>query len=224
QPPKLTKSAKQALIVTHLRQTGTCHTLKELEKTLPGVASIHGLQVKEYLQELADEGRVRVEKIGSGNWYWCFGADEVREREERVRGLLGEVERLERGIGEMEGRVEEYEKGGEGGGGGLEEERQRLVERRDGLEREVKGLQAQLRGLETGTGMGMGPQGKSVSRLRGEIEEAKQRAQMWTDNIYVLEGYVGRLSGGDREVLRAVQRECYGEEFVEEEGGLREIF
>ena len=45
---------------------------------------------------------------------------------------------------------------------------------------------------------------------------------MWTDNIYMLEAYLGKLAGGDREIMAAVQQECYGEEYVEGEG-LREI-
>jgi hypothetical protein len=55
------------LIVSYLRLTGTCHTLKELDKTLPAVASINGMQVKEHIQELVDENTIWSEKIGSGN-------------------------------------------------------------------------------------------------------------------------------------------------------------
>ncbi|PYH90146.1 meiotic nuclear division protein 1 [Aspergillus ellipticus CBS 707.79] len=226
-PPKLSKEAKQARIVAHLRQTGTCHTLKELEKSLPGVAAINSLQVKEYLQELADEGRVRVEKIGSGNWWWCFGADEVREREERVRALEDEVDRLRRGCEEVEAKVEERrallaaEEEAEADGGNnnnVEEERQQLLGRKARLQDEVQRMQGELRALEAGAQDRM-----SAQRLREETEQARRQAQLATDNIYVLEGYVARLTGGDRAVLAAVQRECYGEEYVEGEG-LREIF
>lgn len=31
--------------------------------------------VKDYLQALSGEGLIRVEKIGSGNWYWSFLSD-----------------------------------------------------------------------------------------------------------------------------------------------------
>ncbi|KAJ6007807.1 GAJ protein [Penicillium herquei] len=99
--PKLSKSDKQALIVTHLQATGTCHTLKDLEKTLPSVASINSIQVKEYLQALTDENQIRVEKIGSGNWYWSFGSDEKVERERQLARVLTEVEKARKSYTEM---------------------------------------------------------------------------------------------------------------------------
>ncbi|OJJ70811.1 hypothetical protein ASPBRDRAFT_30599 [Aspergillus brasiliensis CBS 101740] len=221
-PPKLSKSAKQALIVSHLRATGTCHTLKDLEKMIPSVASINGMQVKEYIQELTDEGRIRVEKIGSGNWYWCFGGEEKKEREERVRRLRGEVDRL-RGSWEAaearlsarkQARVQEEAEEEEHGGG--EEARRRLMAQKAVLERETHQLQGEWMALATS------PEGKSLPQMTEETEEYRRLAHQWTDNIYILEGYVDKVTGGDREVLRTVQRECYGEEYVEGEG-LREL-
>ena len=55
-----------------------------------------------------------------------------------------------------------------------------------------------------------------------ELQPLRESAQMWTDNIYVLEEYLNKLAGGDREIMAAVQQECYGEEYVEGEG-LREL-
>lgn len=39
------------------------------------------MQVKDYLTALVDDNKIRVEKIGSGNWYWCFRGDEKRQKE-----------------------------------------------------------------------------------------------------------------------------------------------
>ncbi|KAL4908900.1 hypothetical protein BDW74DRAFT_145512 [Aspergillus multicolor] len=58
--------------------------------------------------------------------------------------------------------------------------------------------------------------------MKEELEESRQQAQQYTDNIYILEEYVRKLTGGDREVMQAVQREFYGDEYVEGEG-LREL-
>ncbi|KAL4922354.1 meiotic nuclear division protein 1 [Aspergillus aurantiobrunneus] len=217
-PPKLSKSAKQGLIVSHLRSTRTCHTLKDLEKVLPSVASINGIQVKDYIQELADEGKIRVEKIGSGNWYWCFGGDERRERERQLTQLRKDVERVRASCkrAEVELAVRRKKRDKEIALGGGEEEWERLMERRKELEEEKSRLQAEWMVIST-TG-----EGKGIAQMREEIEECRQRAQMWTDNIYVLEEYVRKLTGGDQEVMQAVQRECYGDEYVEGEG-LREL-
>ncbi|PWY87149.1 meiotic nuclear division protein 1 [Aspergillus sclerotioniger CBS 115572] len=214
-PPKLSKSAKQALIVSHLRSTGTCHTLKDLEKMLPSVASINGMQVKEFVQELTDEGRLRVEKIGSGNWYWCFAAEEKKEREARVSRLEKEVDRLRGSCEDAEARLlarktARVQEGEE------EEEHRRLMEQKAVLERETHQLQGEWLALSTRA------EGKSLPQIKEETEENRRLAHMWTDNIYVLEGYMGKLTGGDREVIRMVQQECYDEEYVEGEG-LREL-
>jgi hypothetical protein len=67
---------KRAQIVVRIQRSGVAHTLKDLEKALPSVGSISGLQVKEYVQATLDENELIVEKIGAGNWYWgFFGAD-----------------------------------------------------------------------------------------------------------------------------------------------------
>ncbi len=42
------------------------------------------MQVKDYLTALVDDNKVRVEKIGSGNWYWCFRGDEKKLKEGEV--------------------------------------------------------------------------------------------------------------------------------------------
>ncbi|KAL5050578.1 hypothetical protein BDW71DRAFT_103367 [Aspergillus fruticulosus] len=216
-PPKLSKSAKQGLIVSHLRSTRTCHTLKDLEKMLPSVASINGIQVKDYIQELADDGKIRVEKIGSGNWYWCFGGDEVKERETQLAQLRKDVERVRASCKRAEAdlAVRRKQRDKEIGQNG-EEEWNELMERKKALEEERNRLLAEWTAIST-TG-----EGKGVGEMKEEIEESRQRAQMWTDNIYVLEEYVRKLTGGDREVMQAVQSECYGDEYVEGEG-LREL-
>lgn len=228
QPPKLSKSAKQDLIVSHLRSTRTCHTLKDLEKMLPSVASINGMQVKEYIQNLTDENLIRVEKIGSGNWYWCFGSDEKKARETRLGQLQKEVEKAQASYDEMgsclaeqlaKREAEANGSGGEADGDGNENERERLLGEKGELEKVVQGLQAQWKGVMSSTGDG---EGKSVQEKKAELEMLRQTVQEWTDNIYILEEYLGRLAGGDREIIAAVQQECYGEEYVEGEG-LREI-
>lgn len=75
------------MILNYLRQSRTCHTLKELEKALPGVASIHQMGVKDMIKELTDENKVRVEKIGSNNWYWCWAGEEAKDKKNKIAQL-----------------------------------------------------------------------------------------------------------------------------------------
>ncbi|KAJ1709785.1 GAJ protein [Aspergillus flavus] len=216
-PPKLTKTEKQARIVSHLRSTGTCHTLKELEKMLPSIASINGMQVKEYLHELADEGQIRVEKIGSGNWYWCFGGDEKRKREEKVEQLQKEVDRVRSSKEELDRqlavRKREKEEDEKALGPG---ERERLMREKAELEKECQRLRKEW--LAVSASM---DGDKGIQEMKDEVQEFQREAEMWTDNIYILEGFVRKVVGDDREAMEMLQRECYGEDYVEGEG-LRE--
>ncbi|KAK2767561.1 hypothetical protein FQN54_003719 [Arachnomyces sp. PD_36] len=220
-PPKsLPPAARQALLLAYLRSTRTCHTLRDLEKSIPAaVPSINGMQVKEYLQALTDEGTLRVEKIGTGNWYWSFGSEGRKEREVVRERLEKEREKVLRGVREAEERVEEAkrvrreEEGEEGVQN--DEERASLVVRRGELEAEVARLKAEEEGFRAAGSGGM-------ERMREEIGMWKGEVELWTDNIYMLEEYLKKLAGGDREVVEAIQRECYGDEYVEGEG-LREI-
>lgn len=222
QPPKsLPPAAKQALLLAHLRSTRTCHTLRDLEKSIPAaVPSINGMQVKEHLQALTDEGTLRVEKIGSGNWYWSFGSEGRKEREAVREKLEKEREKISKGVTEVEEKMDEVrrarreEEGEERDGD--KEERVGLVARRQELEAEVGRLRVEEEGFQA-AGSGGG-----VERMWEEVEMWKGVAGLWTDNIYILEEYLGKLAGGDREIVDAVRRECYGDEYVEGEG-LREI-
>lgn len=180
------------------------------------MASINSIQVKEYIQGLTDENQIRVEKIGSGNWYWSFPGDGLRERRARIAGLKREVERVGGVVRDVQGRVGELgARRAEEGMEGEEGVRDGVRGEKGGLEKEVGELKRQWAVLSDG-------QGKSVRVMKGEMDEAREMAKIWTDEVYVLEGYLRQVAGGDREAVEAVQRECYGDEYVEGEG-LREL-
>jgi len=83
------------------------YTLKELEKILPGIGSINGMQVKDYLQALQDENMIRVEKIGSGNWYWSFKTDAKKQKERILNTLKAEESKLVISIANVERELED---------------------------------------------------------------------------------------------------------------------
>lgn len=185
---------------------------------LPSVASINGMQVKEYIQSLTDEGQLRVEKIGSGNWYWIFPSEEKRDKERVRDALLKEVGKAAKSVQELEEQMERVKKEREKDRKADQEDPNRrgeLEERLGELERELKKLkEREQMVLKDGAG--------SVKRMREDVRNWKEMASLWTDNIYILEAYLEKLAGGDREVVEAVKRECYEHEYVEGEG-LREL-
>lgn len=59
---------------------------------------------------------------------------------------------------------------------------------------------------------------KDVKQVQEELAGFRQQALQWTDNIYILEEYLRKLANGDRQIIEGVLRECYGDEYVYEEG------
>lgn len=178
------------------------------------MASINSIQVKEYIQALTDENKLRVEKIGSGNWYWSFGSDEKLERERQLGRAKTEVEKARKSCADAEAALaaENTRRQQEADDEGRDREREILLAKRADLEALVSRLRKTASQSEDSVSR------KSVPQLHREVAGFRQQAMQWTDNIYILEEYLRRLAGGDREAIDAVLRECYGEEYVEGEG------
>ena len=211
QAPKTTPNIdKQNRILAYLQSSLTVHTIKDLEKALPSVASINGMVVKDFLQALSDDGKIRVEKIGSGNWYWSFASEEKKARETVMEKLQDEQVKVDAGLEELEVQVKEAS-----ALRGEDPDRERLVERRLTLEHEVGDLRKELDGYKDGDP-------GEVERKRKEITGLKAKAEKWTENIEILEGKMLSSMGGDREKLDSIKREVYGDEYVEGEG-LKEL-
>lgn len=203
--------AKQSLVLSYIQKSLTVHSLKDLEKTLPSVASINSMQVKEYLQALADEGKVRVEKIGSGNWYWSFLSEEKRARVNELEKLKDEKEKLDGTIVELRARVNEANNRREEDGNGREE----LVTMHARLTGEVLLLNEELNGYKDSDP-------DEVVRKRREIEQNKEKAYRWTENLELLEGWLMKVVGRDTERMEEIKRMFYGDQYVEGEG-LKEL-
>lgn len=178
------------------------------------------MQVKEHIQALSDEGQLHVEKIGSGNWYWAWGGEERKAREKTIDTLDKEVEKLLKSTGDLESKImalkeeQRLEDARNHNGTREDNERERiaLMKKKDQLETEIACLESNIKQRSEGDGPG------SIAQKETDIARWKQEAQMWTDNIYILEEYLKRLTNGDREVLDAVRRECYGLAYIEGEG------
>ena len=193
----------------HLLNSHTAHTLKDLEKILPAnVPSLHAMAVKEHLQTLINEDMIKVEKIGSGNWYWVFGSEEKRRRVQELNGLNEELEKSRKACEVLESQVNARR---EAQGDGDEENRIKLMDEKEVLNRKVTVLAKELEGYkDNDPGV--------IRTMQEETESAKQKAERWTDNIDVVQGWLLEKMGGDREQMDNLQREVYGSEYVEGEG------
>lgn len=74
---------------------------------LPSVASINSIQVKEFLQALSDDNHIRVEKIGSGNWYWSFPSDTKKARDSALEKAREEFDKASKAVAELQAKVDD---------------------------------------------------------------------------------------------------------------------
>ena len=65
------------------------------------------MQVKDYLQALSDDNKIRVEKIGSGNWYWSFPADEKKAKETALKKAQEEFDKANATVNELQAKVDD---------------------------------------------------------------------------------------------------------------------
>ncbi|RFU24232.1 hypothetical protein B7463_g12108, partial [Scytalidium lignicola] len=192
------------------------YSFKELEKLLPSVGSINGMQVKDYLQALVDENQIRVEKIGSGNWYWSFMSDAKKSKENTIASLTSEemklkmvIEELERQIAEeMTKRAEDDEMLEDNG-----MDRMALLEAHEVLLKEIEELDKELTSYSDNDPT-------EVLRKLEDIERLKDTAIKWTDNIEAVQSFL--LSLTDRDDVAGIMRKACGDEYVLGEG-LREL-
>ena len=168
------------------------------------------MQVKDYLQALHDEGKIRVEKIGSGNWYWSFLSEEKNTRENTMSHLKEEQVKVDAVLRELDEKVKTAsEMRGEDGGRGD------LVTQQLSLSEEVALLRKELEGYKDNDP-------GEIERKRKVVVGFGTKAERWTDNIGILEGRLLEMTGGDRELVDGIKRMVYGDEYVEGEG-LREL-
>ena len=171
------------------------------------------MQVKDFLQALTDEGYLRVEKIGSGNWYWSFLSEEKKTRETTLSNLKAEKAKVDASLSELCSKVMEaksgYEDEGEAG------ERAQLMENNLKLKVEVDLLRKELASYSDSDPI-------ELTRKKEEIGGLKLAAARWTDNIYSIESYMRTELGVDQETMNSLREQYYGNEYVDGEG-LREL-
>ncbi|KAF2255474.1 meiotic nuclear division protein 1 [Trematosphaeria pertusa] len=216
-PKVTTNAAKQATILAWFHKTAVAHSIKDLEKALPQVASINGMQVKDYLQALSDENMIRVEKVGSGNWYWSFPSDAKKAKEDALEKVQEEYNKANTIVTELQAKVDEA------GAARAEDEdmlmgcdRKTLITKHADLTKELEKLRQELAAYSEQDPVEM-------EKKRNETQLSRNEVEKYTDQVLSMEGWLKEQTGGDLEQMSNIKRMYYGDEFDEEEGGLREL-
>jgi len=173
--------------------------------------------VKDYLQALSDEGLIRVEKIGSGNWYWAFVSDAKNGKEKILNDLKAEESKLKTSIADLERQTADEMAQREDDDEMLEDngmDRHALLEAHGHLLKETAALDKELAGYS-------GNDPTEVLRKAKETQMLKESAERWTDNIECVQSYLVDLTHDREQVALMMQAAC-GDEYVVGEG-LKEL-
>ncbi|OCL06247.1 meiotic nuclear division protein 1 [Glonium stellatum] len=220
QAPKSSPLAtKQALILTWIQKSGVAHSIKDLEKALPSVASVNGMQVKDYIQALSDDNKVRVEKIGSGNWYWSFPSEEKSAKDITFSKARDENEKAVSMVAELQEKFAEAgtaRKDDEDMLLGPGNDRKSLTTKHTALLKELEVLRQELARYNEDDPV-------EVDKKRLETKQYKWDAEKRTEHIQSIEGWLKEQTGGDKDQMMNIMKTYYGDQFNEEDECLREL-
>lgn len=96
------------------------------------------------------------------------------------------------------------------------EDRKTLIIKHSDLTKELEGLRLELSAYSEQDPVEIEKKYREAAQYRSDTEK-------WTDKIMSMEGWLKEQTGGDKEAMSALMRMCYGDDFDEEEGGLREV-
>ncbi|TKA26316.1 hypothetical protein B0A50_05095 [Salinomyces thailandicus] len=218
--PKITcNPIKLANVATYLQKSRVAHNIKDLEKSLPQVASINGMQVKDYLQSLADDNKINVEKIGSGNWYWSFASQDKKLRQKTLEDAQTAYAKAKAIDEDLKQKLSEAHALRADEGDMLDsgaESREELMSTKLELEAEMKDLSRELAAYSD-------DDLTELERKKREIASFRAEASEYTDQIEAMDGWFKNMLSGNDEALQGFRLTMYGDEYDEEEGGLQEL-
>jgi chromosome segregation ATPase len=160
---------------------------------------------------------IRVEKIGSGNWYWSFPSQDQIIKKKMLEDAQSAhdkaftvVQDLKQNLADKAAQREEEEDMLDSGG----DSREDVIATKAGLEAELKKLQKELAAYRDSDPT-------ELERKQNETKKLLADAEQYTDEIYSLEGWFSKMAGD--ETVKGLKLMLYGDEYDEEEGGLREL-
>lgn len=173
----------------------------------------------DYLQHLSDDNKVRVEKIGSGNWYWSFPSEAAKTAQTTLETARTAHAAQAAVVADLKAKLagsraaEQAESDELGACTG--ESREDLLAAQAELAGAMIGLEKQLAAYKENDPTELERVGRETSELRELVERV-------TDDVYAMEGWF-REQGQDQEGMLRLKMDLYEGEFDEEEGCLREI-
>ena len=165
------------------------YTLKELEKIAPKEKGIIVQSVKDVLQTLVDDGLVRSEKIGTSVYFWTFPGENITAIEQRISEASKKIVEAEFKLQKLKEACAKEQIGKED-----TEERQILLHELEELKAKEVQLKKQIAKFSDADP-------EAIAKLVEKVQEYKDAANVWTDNIFAIQSWCKRKFDISEELL-----------------------
>lgn len=174
----LSMEEKTKRILELLQKTETVFTLKELEKIAPKEKGVVTQSVKEALEILVSENKVKEEKIGQARYYWSFVSDQIVNKENKKKGLEEELAKKKEQLLLLTDKLRETKQERQSG-----EKRRKQLELLQQNKKQLEEVQKELALYEENSP-------EQLEQLENDLETLKQDTNAYTDHIFTLKSYV----------------------------------
>ena len=188
----MSREEKLQAIQDLMMESKDVYTLKELEKDVPKKKGINSMQVKDVLQELCDCDMISFDKIGSGNFYWCFPSEALNRRKVQEAKITAEIQAQEEELANLEKEIRELEPGRE------------PSPERDQLDQEIGEFQRQIDEIHKEAAKYKQWDPETLKKLQHHSEIALIAANRWTDNICSLRSYCEKQFGKPKKEVNQI--------------------
>ncbi|KAJ1981768.1 Meiotic nuclear division protein 1 [Dimargaris xerosporica] len=159
--------------------------LKELEKIAPKSKGIVAQSVKEVLQSLVDDDIVKGEKIGTSNYFWSFPSAALKSRKRKIDDLEANLQQLVQKNEELQASIAAATDGRE-----ETDERAELLKQLSEIENKHTANKQELDKFRECDPVLLQAKERAANK-------AKDAANRWTDNIFILQSYCVNKFGVD---------------------------
>ncbi|KAI5958856.1 MND1 [Candida theae] len=183
--PKKTVSheEKLKLLCSWFQSTHDFYTLKEIEQKASKACKIPGMQVKELVSNLVDDGLIQQEKSGTTNLYWSFIYTDKKTKIDRAKRLKHDLESKKKQREQLKQEMQALQ---------VERSVEAVPERVSQL-RELGSIQAEINQLME--------QNNHLQRHK-EIEKLQAGIEFFADSIEIMLSWLSEQSGIKQSELR----------------------
>ncbi|ORX87877.1 meiotic nuclear division protein 1 [Anaeromyces robustus] len=153
------------------------YQLKELERQAPKLKGVVSQSVKEVIESLVADNMINCEKIGTSNYYWSFPNTSRIQKEEKIKLLKKEIKEQEKLQKELEKKIEKASSERV-----PSESREQNLEILKGETEKNEKFKKEIKKYEDCDPV-------IIEKKKKESEKAKEAANRWTDNIFILQSF-----------------------------------